>query len=1333
MRTIRAKDVKGRARQPSVGRGASGQSNHPLLGLHNAVGNGGMLGIGATVPPGIEVKVPRMLSADAVTASQHMRFGESRYHSEASPGRVLLAHPLAHTGVADRISTEATDTVRERAIVRRAPVTHDTPRGMELGESNARPTRMGAVRQSPGNLAIQQRVVAARTDSGAPLGAEARALLPAAFGDVSDLRVHTGPKAAAASAALGTRAFTLGRDLFFAEGAFDVNGAAGRHILLHEVAHGIQQRDAASSHVPSGSVSTKTEVDAERAVATSSAPRLRAATQEIMSFPDQRAASTDNQLFDEYMAGGTEWYERGNYAETFSEKLLVLITTGDIQTVTQVLRKLADDGRVAPAERRAISLHLVNKMRPDQLDELATSVAGRTLLNLISSPLQWGWNVLASLLKVEDAVARAQGHAAAEKTLTQAAQRLEVAAEPEVLRPLDPWDVAGGLIRTRLMLSRLHTLYDADFEIGPALANAEEDLETRFSPKVGGEIDFDDDARQLGATTAIISRFTDALSKFDRMAPAPGTPADADPLSVHFLQIIGGVRRDWIAALDKSVMAEGPNLLAVAESKSAALPEALLQLYLGSVPEHGEHFELLPQSVAHMLDWVGWTQRKIAALRQEADDPPERSAPDMEAREERRRHGAQMIALSVEGIKLWDRAIRAHEALSLGVSLPGHLAPHIVASYASIGRLRQRCEAMMQAALADDLKTLSGLADRNRADPDIEQFFKALPAFVDSANLLPSLVANFLIQFTILKVASLAASAAGALISAGEGASLLNVSAQTGLEALVFTGTARVMHAAIGQQSKDSFLLDLAMNVGLFGMLRFNSAAVSSAMTALGLEAYGGAATQVTSFALLQAHGALQFAISQGHWPNAREIGDMSIDGLIMYGALVGVHRTRLAKPKAHSGLAVLEMLHGEFGERLASVETAKTRLAARIYEQLRAEQAPDPVLQKELHAQAEALESSLTSLLADVKADPQFEERPLRQTLQDPALQSAEVSVGLLAESFGVPAEAGLTSAGEAQYSYAPGATEVVVDALEAKNAVVTDVVDASGQHTLVAEAPGERPIYVSERAAAPEARKPKQVYIRPSVPEPPPGKMRAPYRPKGEVYAPRGGLTDQGVTQVREQQGNRNLSPGQANLKAASDSDVLEHLVKEHFRRAINRGEISGRLVSGHKMNIRAYAEELSQRADAPSLDEATRNFIDRPENERLRNELVNRLVRLRNALRMPAADLPDAAIAGDPWEAAGRLRDKAQAAEAPAALRRAAEDYVSMFARSIGDLQPDMIIIDSGSITVIDATHTVGTQFEVFHEFKTLLYKRIIEQISGLPVTGIEFRSPREQRTL
>ena len=59
--------------------------------------------------------------------------------------------------------------------------------------------------------------------------------------DLSALRVHTGPTAGRWARALGADAFTYGRDVYFAPGAFRPDTAAGMWLLAHETTHALQQ------------------------------------------------------------------------------------------------------------------------------------------------------------------------------------------------------------------------------------------------------------------------------------------------------------------------------------------------------------------------------------------------------------------------------------------------------------------------------------------------------------------------------------------------------------------------------------------------------------------------------------------------------------------------------------------------------------------------------------------------------------------------------------------------------------------------------------------------------------------------------------------------------------------------------------------------------------------------------------------------------------------------------------------------------------------------------------------------------------------------------------
>jgi hypothetical protein len=329
----------------------------------------------------------------------------------------------------------------------------------------------------------------------------------------------------------------------------------------------------------------------------------------------------------------------------------------------------------------------------------------------------------------------------------------------------------------------------------------------------------------------------------------------------------------------------------------------------------------------------------------------------------------------------------------------------------------------------------------------------------------------------------------------------------------------------------------------------------------------------------------------------------------------------------------------------------------------------------------------------------------------------------------------------GESQFTFENGAADLVEEGLEGMDVPFSEEPDASGLTTIVALPEGRPPMFFAERVevgqqAEPEPPTKRRRIITSAKPAKPARPKRAKSLPKGEVFDAEGGVTKQGLTQVRKMRRYRNADLNQANLAVSSDPQALENLTREHFRRKVNRDELSGKVISGG--NIRTYAEKLAIQnpTGALDLDQATVEFLEMPENKSLKDVLLQRLKNLREALGMPESELPDDQIEADPWTAAAELQRKAiVSVQENQLLRRAADDFVYMFSRSIGDLKPDALLWDPDnlSLTVIDPTHTVNTSFDVFHEFKTMLYARIFEMMTGLPVEGIEFRSEREQRTL
>jgi hypothetical protein len=89
-----------------------------------------------------------------------------------------------------------------------------------------------------------------RAGGGEPLPEPVRREMEAQFSsDFRRVRIHVDAVAARAAATLRANAFTLGEDIFFAEGAFTPQDATGRRLLVHELTHVVQ---AQQGRVPTG-------------------------------------------------------------------------------------------------------------------------------------------------------------------------------------------------------------------------------------------------------------------------------------------------------------------------------------------------------------------------------------------------------------------------------------------------------------------------------------------------------------------------------------------------------------------------------------------------------------------------------------------------------------------------------------------------------------------------------------------------------------------------------------------------------------------------------------------------------------------------------------------------------------------------------------------------------------------------------------------------------------------------------------------------------------------------------------------------------------------------
>lgn len=116
-----------------------------------------------------------------------------------------------------------------------------------LSAAGAGPLRAGPGAPSVVPSSIEQFIEASR-GRGFPMDPATLTKMEAAFGrDFSGVLLHTDAAAGAAAQGLGADAFTVGTDIYFAQGRYQPGTRAGDHLLSHELTHTVQQGGAPPS------------------------------------------------------------------------------------------------------------------------------------------------------------------------------------------------------------------------------------------------------------------------------------------------------------------------------------------------------------------------------------------------------------------------------------------------------------------------------------------------------------------------------------------------------------------------------------------------------------------------------------------------------------------------------------------------------------------------------------------------------------------------------------------------------------------------------------------------------------------------------------------------------------------------------------------------------------------------------------------------------------------------------------------------------------------------------------------------------------------------------
>jgi hypothetical protein len=113
---------------------------------------------------------------------------------------------------------------------------------------------------------------------GQPLGTETQEFFGARLGhDFSRVRVHTGASEADSAKAVAAKAYTVGPDIVFADGAYSPGSASGRQLLAHELVHVVQQSGGGGPGGEPTSISAPTDAPERQA---------DAVAREIMAAPE---------------------------------------------------------------------------------------------------------------------------------------------------------------------------------------------------------------------------------------------------------------------------------------------------------------------------------------------------------------------------------------------------------------------------------------------------------------------------------------------------------------------------------------------------------------------------------------------------------------------------------------------------------------------------------------------------------------------------------------------------------------------------------------------------------------------------------------------------------------------------------------------------------------------------------------------------------------------------------------------------------------------------------------------------------------------------------------
>ena len=185
--------------------------------------------------------------------------GRIKQTSDTTAVDAEMPTSIGGLGAAERLERvrERTDSAADRTI--QCSDTHwDRGVSRSLQRTTATPRETGPA----GDTQVPDSVRDVIASPGRSLSPSIQRAMEDRMGDsLGDVRVHTGPQAAAACEAINARAFTVGNHVAFNSGEYGPGSPEGQHVLAHELAHVRQQTGGAVSMLPQDDVELEVDPD----------------------------------------------------------------------------------------------------------------------------------------------------------------------------------------------------------------------------------------------------------------------------------------------------------------------------------------------------------------------------------------------------------------------------------------------------------------------------------------------------------------------------------------------------------------------------------------------------------------------------------------------------------------------------------------------------------------------------------------------------------------------------------------------------------------------------------------------------------------------------------------------------------------------------------------------------------------------------------------------------------------------------------------------------------------------------------------------------------------